>query len=464
MLFWRDQHWRQELARSSHRYRLFKTRIARPLEHYQVQRCLRYIFGAVVVSASVQMVLLPQMIIYFHRLSLASLILNIIVSTLLALLVFVAMLALMIAQVSAAMSAPLFKLADAINWLMVHSVDPFSHFGFATLRLPDYSGHAALVYAVYYLPLLFLVLSLSHWHPLASPANVPCKLHRFVLPLSIAQLLLLAILILHPFSSSRADGKLRVDFLDVGQGDSALVTMPDGTTLLVDGGGNTTDASRRIGETVVSEYLWWRGLSEVDYVLATHADADHIDGLNDVVKNFSVRSALVARTPADDPEFTKFSGTLLQTKTHVETIQAGDTIRFGEVEVTVLWPPAGGTTSSNDDSIVLRIQFGEHSILLTGDIEKAAERSLLASQQQLKADVVKVPHHGSKTSSTDSFVLATKPTLAIVSVGRHSMFGHPHKEVVERWQANGATVLTTGNCGTIAIVTDGKKLSLEKFK
>jgi competence protein ComEC len=464
MLFWRDQHWRQELARSSHRYRLFKTRIARPLEHYQVQRCLRYIFGAVVVSASVQMVLLPQMIIYFHRLSLASLILNIIVSTLLALLVFVAMLALMIAQVSAAMSAPLFKLADAINWLMVHSVDPFSHFGFATLRLPDYSGHAALVYVAYYLPLLVLVLSLSHWHPLASPANVPCKLHRFVLPLSIAQLLLLAILILHPFSSSRADGKLRVDFLDVGQGDSALVTMPDGTTLLVDGGGNTTDASRRIGETVVSEYLWWRGLSEVDYVLATHADADHIDGLNDVVKNFSVRSALVARTPADDPEFTKFSGTLLQTKTHVETIQAGDTIRFGEVEVTVLWPPAGGTTSSNDDSIVLRIQFGEHSILLTGDIEKAAERSLLASQQQLKADVLKVPHHGSKTSSTDSFVLATKPTLAIVSVGRHSMFGHPHKEVVERWQANGATVLTTGNCGTIAIVTDGKKLSLEKFK
>jgi competence protein ComEC len=237
--------------------------------------------------------------------------------------------------------------------------------------------------------------------------------------------------------------------------------MPNGTTLLVDGGGNTTEASRRIGETVVSEYLWWRGFSDIDYVLATHADADHIDGLNDVLRNFSVRSALVARTPADDPEFAKFSQTLAETHTHLETIQAGDTIHFGEVEVSVLWPPAGGDTSTNNDSIVLRIQFGGRSILLTGDVEKAAESSLISSQ--LKADVVKVPHHGSKTSSTDAFVLATRPTFAIISVGRQSRFGHPHREVVERWQSNGATVLTTGNCGTITVATDGKELSLKAF-
>jgi competence protein ComEC len=112
---------------------------------------------------------------------------------------------------------------------------------------------------------------------------------------------------------------------------------------------------------------------------------------------------------------------------------------------------------------VLRIRFGERSFLLTGDIEKAAENSLSALPQQLKADVVKVPHHGSKTSSTEPFVLATKPTLAIISVGRNSIFGHPHKEVVQRWQSNGATVLTTGVCGTITITTDGRALSLKTF-
>jgi len=228
--------------------------------------------------------------------------------------------------------------------------------------------------------------------------------------------------------------------------------MPDGTTLLMDAGGNTMDSARRIGETVVSEYLWWRGLSEIDYVLATHADADHIDGLNDVLENFTVRGALIARRPLDDPEFAKFSQTLARTNTHSETIEAGDVIYFGDVAVSVLWPPAGGEKSTNNDSIVLRIQYGERSIFLTGDIEQATERALLASQQQLRADIVKVPHHGSKTSSTEGFVLATKPNLAIISVGRSSRFGHPHKEVVERWQANGAIVLTTGENGTISLL------------
>jgi competence protein ComEC len=457
LLFWREKKWAQELARSTHKYRLFKAPLASRLERYYVQPVLRYTFGAVVVSASVQLMLLPLMIVYFHRLSLASLVLNIVVSILLAVLVVVALLALLIAQAS------LFKLADAINWLMVHSVDPFSDFGWAGFRLPEYSGSAALIYAIYYLPLLILIIALMHWRPLALQAERRCKLHRYVLPLTCAQLLLLAVLVLHPLSSGRTPYDLRIDFLDVGQGDSALVTMPDGTTLLVDGGGNTMDSTRRIGETVVSEYLWWRGLSEIDYVLATHADADHIDGLNDVLKNFTVGAALIARHPVDDPEFAKFSQTLARTNTHSETIEAGDVIWFGDVALNVLWPPAGGEKSTNNDSIVLRIQYGERSILLTGDIEQATERALVISQQELHADVIKVPHHGSKTSSTEAFVAATNPPVAIISVGRTSRFGHPHKEVVERWQSSGATVLTTGHRGTITITTNGHDLSLKTF-
>ena len=462
ILFWREQKWRQELARSSHHYRLFKADAATWLERYHIQPVLRYAFGAVVVSASVQVMLLPLMIVYFHRLSLSSLVLNIVVSALLAALVAVALPALLVSQVSASLSEPLFRLADAIDWAMVHSVDPFSSFGLASLRLPEYSGAAALLYAVYYLPLLFLVIRLLHWQPLGSRVERECKLRRYVPLLTFAQLLLLAVLVLHPLSATRADGKLRVDFLDVGQGDSALITMPDGATLLVDGGGNTIDTARRIGETVVSEYLWWRGLSQIDYVLATHADADHLDGLNDVLKNFSVRGALLAGRPGNDPEFQKFSQTLTKTGTYSETIQAGDVIRVGEVEINVLWPLAGADTSTNNDSIVLRLQLGERLILLTGDIEQTAERSLLA-REQLRTDVVKVPHHGSKTSSTENFVLATKPNLAVISVGRNSRFGHPHKEVVERWQSNGANVLTTGNYGTITITTDGHSLNLETF-
>ena len=467
-LFWRERTWKHELERSSHHYLLFKARSAAWLERWYLQHCVRYVFGAIVVSASVQVVLLPLMIVYFHRLTLASMLLSIVVSILLAVLVAVALLALLVSQVSLTISAPFLKLADTINWLMVHSVDPFSDLGLAAIRLPEYSGPAGIVYAFYYLPLLILIITLAHWRPLAARPERQCKLLRLAFPVSVAQLLLLAVLILHPFSAGFADGKLRVDFLDVGQGDSALVTTPGGTTILVDGGGRPSffgnaEATRRIGETVVSEHLWWRGLSEIDYVVATHADADHIDGLNDVLRNFRVRGVLVARRPIDKGEFKKFSETLLETRTPTETIQAGESIRIESVEINVLWPPPETDVTDNNNSVVLRIQLGQRSLLLTGDIERAAERSLVASEQPLHVDVVKVPHHGSKTSSTEPFVLATKPAYAIVPVGRNSMFGHPHKEVVERWQANGATVLTTGHSGTITIATDGKDLSLKTF-
>jgi competence protein ComEC len=267
----------------------------------------------------------------------------------------------------------------------------------------------------------------------------------------------------------------------VGQGDSALVTFPDNTTLLVDGGGqpgpfkrNDTTAlnddtdevfereTHSIGEAVVSEYLWWRGLDHIDYILATHADADHMDGLNDVARNFSVRAALVARTPDGDEEYAAFAKTLSERNIPLRLIGAGDVLRFGSVTATVLWPPSTNakTPSANNDSIVLRLQLGERALLLTGDIEKAGETGLL--QENLRADVVKVAHHGSKTSSTPPFIAATQPAFAVISVGQTSVFGHPNKEVVERWK-RGAEVLTTGASGTITVTTDGRNLIVETF-
>jgi competence protein ComEC len=300
------------------------------------------------------------------------------------------------------------------------------------------------------------------------------------------------LLVFHPLSAGRPDGRLRIDCLDVGQGDAALVTMPDGTTLLIDGGGrpgfgvqkknslndavvglldNDDEApferdTRSIGEAVVSEYLWWRGLDRVDFILATHADADHMDGLNDVARNFQVRNAFLARTPLNDPEYAKFAETLTARRIPQNMLAAGDVLYFGGVTITALWPPPVGNHNSpsrNNDSLVLRLQYGERKILMTGDVEKEGEAAILAANADLSADVVKVAHHGSRTSSTEAFVKATYPRLAIISVGVVSMFGHPAKDVVERWRASGAEVMTTGKRGTITVSTDGKDLHVETF-
>ena len=227
---------------------------------------------------------------------------------------------------------------------------------------------------------------------------------------------------------------------------------------------------RSIGESVVSEYLWWRGLDHIDYILATHADADHIDGLNDVARNFAVRAALVARTPSRDPEYSRFSETLSTRGIPIRTIGAGDEMRFGNVSVRVLWPAPSmdpNSSSGNNDSLVLRLQFGDRSILLTGDIEAPAEKAILEAvgslREDLKADIVKVAHHGSKSSSTEGFIAATQPSFAVISVGQTSVFGHPNKAVVERWKTFGSQVLTTGKSGTITVTTDGTDLKVASF-
>jgi competence protein ComEC len=290
------------------------------------------------------------------------------------------------------------------------------------------------------------------------------------------------LIVLHPFSAARPDGKLHVDFLDVGQGDSALVTMPDGTTLMIDGGGrpnmNRGDPvdgdsdepfqrdTRSIGEGVVSEFLWARGLDRIDYVLPTHADADHIDGLSDVARNFKVRSAIVARTPPDDPEYVRFAATMKEAGCPIEKIGAGDILHFGNVTAEVLWPPPSADVnapSGNNDGLVVRIRFGDKALLFTADIEKPAEVAVLNEGLDLRSDIVKVAHHGSKTSSTTAFVAATHPSFAIISVGRTSVFGHPHKEVIDRWRVSGAEVMTTGERGTISVITDGKSLTVSTF-
>jgi competence protein ComEC len=477
------------MNRSNYHYRLFKYPLAARLERLHVQRPLRYAASALVISASVQLMLLPLFVIYFHRLPFAALVLNIFVGALMALISVIALVALLVSSLSLWLAAPLIYLVEGLNWLMVHSVDPFAKAGLASARLPEYTGWASVVYVLYYLPLVRLAIGLARWNPTGRVAGAVDEHERGSWLLrprvaAIALLLLSSLIIIHPYSAGKLDGRLRLDFLDVGQGDATLITMPDGTTLLVDAGGrprfdyrqkssteeqtedNFERDTRSIGEAVVSEYLWWRGLDRVDYLLATHADADHIDGLKDIARNFHVRAALVGRAPTGDSEFAGFAATARENGVRLRVIGRGDILRFGAVEVQVLWPGRTQSTSassSNNDSVVLRLRFGQRVFLLTGDIEKETEKALVNAPDELRCDVLKVAHHGSKTSSTEDFVKAARPAYAIIPVGLNSIFGHPHKDTLERLRASGAQILTTGRSGTITFSTDGNDLKVEEF-
>src|SRR6185503_9380763 len=277
-LFWREHEWKDEMAASNIRYRLFKTPAATAAERWHVQGLIQSATAALVVSGSVQLVLLPATIIYFHRISVSSLVLNVFVGAFMVAMAFAALAAVLLSQISATMAGPLVMLAEKLNWLIVHLVDPFSYLGVASIRLPHYSGWWALLYALYFLFLGLLLLRLARWDPL-SPPPAPAFSSVRVRLAAVTLVFLLAAIVFHPFSAAKPDGHLHIDFIDVGQGDSALLTLPDGTTVLIDGGGQPNfdwksreaeddqpferDA-RSMGERVVSQYLWSRGLAQVD--------------------------------------------------------------------------------------------------------------------------------------------------------------------------------------------------------
>ncbi len=483
ILFWSERAWQLEQSRAAFGCRLYKTPWAARLEKWRAQAALRWVVGAVWVSACVQIVMLPLAVIYFHRVSWASLILNIFVSALMAALSFVALVALALAQLSATLAAPFVKLAQLLNWLMIHSVDPFAAAGVASWRVPEYDGWKTVIYALYFALVSALAAWAWRWNPFKLKVEISDLRRQRLGKWSLATLaLLFVVIILHPFSA-QSDGRLHICFLDVGQGDATLLVMPDGATVLVDGGGKITFGAkpkdqtaepdetfvrdtRGIGEAVVSEYLWQRGLGEVDYILATHADADHIEGLNDVARNFTIRAALAGRTPSEDAEFAQLARTIHERGVALKTIGRGETLRFGEVVIETLWPISTNDVnapSANNDSVVWRVRYGKRAFLLTGDIEKEAEAALTQQPETLRADIVKVPHHGSRTSSTPAFVKATRPAYAVASVGLNSRFGHPHPEIAERWRNAGAQFFITGQKGLIDFSTDGRDLRLETF-
>ncbi|MGI8639362.1 MAG: ComEC/Rec2 family competence protein [Pyrinomonadaceae bacterium] len=484
-LYWRDEVWKIENKRNLWTAKLFKLPHLKWTEKRNLQNPLRYIFEAILVSLIVQMCLLPLLVIYFHRVSFASIFLNLWVGITISLESFAAVVAVFFAQISDVAAFPFIRLTEFFNWLMLSIPQILSANDWASVRVPHYAGAMKAVYLLYFAPLLFLTILLNQWKPSSLSSEFQVSSFRFLIRVSASFLVVLAaLLIFHPFSAPRLDGRLHIDFLDVGQGDAALITFPNGEALLVDGGGKGSFSqiyvqneyadepelfepdTNSVGETIVSAFLWKKGYSQIDYILATHADADHIQGLSDVAKNFKVRTALFGRTPLQNAEFAALFEILQRRDVPIIKISRGDILNFDATRIEVLYPEKDDSpdaVSDNNHSVVLRVIYGERKILLTGDIEKETESNLLNAPEFLQADVVKAAHHGSRTSSTQGFIEATRAKLVVIPVGRESPFGHPHKEVLERWTNSGAKIVTTGMRGTVSISTDGKDLQMKTF-
>ncbi|MCK4410038.1 MAG: ComEC family DNA internalization-related competence protein, partial [Candidatus Eisenbacteria sp.] len=252
----------------------------------------------------------------------------------------------------------------------------------------------------------------------------------------------------------------RVIFFDVGQGDSILLELPRRRYVLVDAGPGPASAAlaaktgvRDAGKDVVLRHLRREGVTRLAAVVVTHAHADHYGGAASVLTGVRVDTLLLPVGRASDVRLSDLVAVAERRGTGVREVSSGETLRIGDISLAVLWPDAsvGDEWSENNSSVVLRGNVSGHDLLLTGDIERRAEDRLCAAPGALLAGVLKVPHHGSGTSSTDGFVRRVSPGLAVVQVGERNRYGHPNPETLDRLEAAGAFVVRTDVDGAVVV-------------
>lgn len=260
------------------------------------------------------------------------------------------------------------------------------------------------------------------------------------------------------------DGRLHLTMMDVGQGDATLVTLPNGRTLMVDSGGVSQGGGFDIGDRVLGPALRYRGLRRLDYLAITHGDQDHIGGAAALVRDFSPGEIWYGTYVNHHPASMRLQSMAFYKRTAWRWLLAGDRVELGGVEVRVHHPPIADWQRQkvrNDDSIVLELRYGQVSVLMTGDISREVEESLIPSLDLLPIVILKSPHHGSGTSSSQAFIDKLKPRIVLVSCGRGNPFGHPQPYVIDRYKAVGAEILRTDLDGQIEVITDGTTVATE---
>jgi competence protein ComEC len=431
----------------------------------RVPRRLAPVALLLVASAATEALLWPAGAILFSRVTFAGLALN-----------FLAIPLMAITQVAGMALVPAMS---AARWLsmacglvahvgaegLVRSADLVRFAPAVAFRV---AAPAWLLVVIYYAALVFWWRTRS---PVSMAAAVGAALWMLAQPWTLV--------------TSRGDGRLHVTFLDVGQGDSAFIRLPRGSTLLIDTGGlvgrpglpssasvvatpaNVSGATGfDIGDRVVAPPLRIAGVRRLDYLVLTHGDPDHIGGAGSILHEFRPRHVWEGIPVPGFAPLAALRGAAQDLGLRWANVTAGEHLAVDGVDVTVWHPgPADWERQRvrNDDSVVVDVRWRNVSLLLTGDIGKDVERALAPRIQPSPLAVVKVPHHGSLTSSTTEFIRALRPRVAIVSVGRANRFGHPVPAVLDRYREAGAEVFRTDQDGAVTVDTDGYSLDVHTF-
>ena len=401
-----------------------------------------YIKESISVTISANIVIIPIMMYTFNTISLSFVISNLIAGAILGIIVLYAFALIFLYIVLHKFISPLFIILNIMLKMLISiahicSLIPFS-------KIYVVTPNVVLIILFY----LFL-------HLLVKKQNSMILSKKTIAFFTIAIVILNFI---YPVITSKRDN-LEINFIDVGQGDSTLIRVSN-KTILIDGGGSSYGETFDVGEQTLFPYLLDRGIKTIDYVIVSHFDSDHCQGLNFVMKNMKVKSAIISSLGQESNEYDTFINLAQKQETNLIFVKKGDIIKIGDCTIKILYPDNEPITDNekNNNALVFKFMWKNISILFTGDIEEKAENKILNlyedDSEELRATILKVAHHGSKTSSTKQLLEAVNPKIALIGVGEDNNFGHPNSGVLDRIDGLGCKIYRTDKCGEISIRFD----------
>lgn len=409
--------------------------IKRIQEKKSNSKVVNYIKQMALVSIYANIIIIPIMMYHFNTVSFTFIISNIMASPILGIIVINGFLFIItsitvkpLTRLIAIFIKPILSILIKIS--QICSKLPFSNI----LVVTPYMFNVISYYAI----ILYCI---------KSKKNNKCKI---IIGLLIVLILINFIIYIFP-------QKLRIFFIDVGQGDSTLIITPDKKTVLVDGGGSD---SFDVGEKVLLPYLLDRRILKVDYVLISHFDTDHCGGILTIMEKVKVKNIIISEQAEHSENYERFKKLMIYKKIRLIEVKKGDKIKIGRYsEFKILFPTSRLLSENplNNNSIVAQFNYNNFKMLFTGDIEKLAEQQILKTEKaEIRADILKVAHHGSKTSSIPEFIKAVRPKIALIGVGKNNTFGHPNQQTIKNLENIKCRIYRTDLQGEIIIKIDQK--------
>lgn len=414
------------------------------------------------VTISAQILIMPIIAYKFNTISLTFFVSNVLASPILGVSIIMGLITIFISLISFSLAKMLAVLLDLSLKALIFISEFSSKLSLSSIIMKTpYLGAIISIY--------FFVLILNYIYSIYnSKANLRLfqrKILKKVNKRNCKKILLITVstIVLFNFFSYfylLIPKDLRIYFIDVGQGDSCLIVTPNNKKLLIDGGEDNSE--------VLLDYLLDKRIKTIDYILISHFDTDHCNGLIEVIEKLNVKNILISKQAYFCDEYKNIAEIINFKKIRVIFVKQGDKLNIDRnVEVKVLYPPTEFEYDDlNNNSIVAKLAYNSFSILFTGDIEKS-EINLLEKYKnggELEADIIKIAHHGSKTSSSKEFLEAVEPKIALIGVGANNKFGHPSNEVINRLEEINCKIYRTDEDGEVSIVVDKKGIiRVKKF-